>query len=121
MNTAWKCLSVAEFIDRCNWDSAPSSATARSRQESLANWQRLTTLEFFTLQNWSGRVVANGSTLVEVVFSKTLENSRFWQCFNWSGEREKPAPDRVESILEDTKVAIAAVEEFTLNDLSQLF
>ena len=120
MSTAWKRLSVAEFIDRCNWDCAPSDPQAIAlRQISLANWQLLTTQEFFALQNWSGRVA--GSTLAaEVVFDLTRESRQFWQCFNWRGEK-KLVPERVESILEDAKEAIAAVEEFTLNDLSQLF
>lgn len=119
MNTAWKRLSVAEFIDRCNWDCAPSSSKAIAERQSLANWQRLTTQKFFALQNWSGRVA--GLTLAEeVVFDLTRESRQFWQCFNWSGEK-KLVPERVESILEDAQEAIAAVEEFTLNDLSQLF
>ena len=117
MTTAWKRLSVAEFVYRCNWDCAPSSG-AIALERSLANWQRLTTQEFFALQNWSGRVA--GSILTdEVVFDLTLESKQFWQCFNWSGV--KVASERAESILEDAKEAIAAVEEFTLSDLSQLF
>ena len=118
MTTAWKRLSVAEFVDRCNWDYV-SSSQAIALERSLENWQRLTTQEFFALQNWSGQVVAGSTLAKEVVFDLTLESRQFWQCFNWSGA--KVASERVESILEDAQEAIAAVEEFTLNDLSQLF
>ena len=118
MSAAWKRLSVAEFVDRCNWDYV-SSSQAITLERSLENWQRLTTQEFFALQNWSGRV-ASSTLTEEVVFDLTLESKQFWQCFNWSGAKNL-SPERVESILKDAKEAIAAVEEFTLNDLSQLF
>jgi hypothetical protein len=50
-----------------------------------------------------------------------LASAQFWPCFNWLGEKEIPSPQKVEQILAQTKEAVAAVEEFTLNDLSQLF
>lgn len=129
---AWQCLHVQEFISQCNWENTalPVSATSVSvgqNRKSLASWQCLTTQDFFALSNWSGKGISLDPVddldhlNRKVAFDITLPSSQFWQCFNWSGAKETPAPQKIEQILEQTKEAIAEVEEFTLNDLSQLF
>jgi hypothetical protein len=125
---AWKCLSVKEFVSQCNWKNIALQASATSVAQGikiLTSWQCLTTQDFFALSNWSGKVVSvdglEQSAREQVTFALTLGSGQFWQCFNWSGEKETPAPQKVEQILAQTKEAIAAVEEFTLSDLSQLF
>ncbi|MEL6495383.1 MAG: hypothetical protein AAFQ41_09705 [Cyanobacteria bacterium J06623_7] len=128
MNTSWKCLTVAEFMARCNWlnlDVTSASAQTVSLSQSLVNWQILTIEEFFARENWSGKLTAvdavNQSLIATNTFDITAPNDLFWQCFNWQGEQTQPSPQQVESVLADTKAALAAVEEFSLNDLSQLF
>ncbi|NJK57338.1 MAG: hypothetical protein HC939_15695 [Pleurocapsa sp. SU_5_0] len=129
---AWQCLHVQEFISRCNWENTAISVSATSvsvgqSRKSLASWQCLTTQDFFALSNWSGKAISLDPVddldrlSRKVAFDITLPSGQFWQCFNWSGEKETPAPQKIEQILEQTKEAIAEVEEFTLNDLSQLF
>jgi hypothetical protein len=126
--TAWQCLSVKEFISQCNWKNIAlqaSTVSVAQRKNALTAWQCLRTEDFFALSNWSGKVVLvdglEQSTREQVTFALTLGSTQFWQCFNWSGEKEILTPQKVEQILEQTKEAVAAVEEFTLNDLSQLF
>ncbi|MEM6614253.1 MAG: hypothetical protein AAF652_18795 [Cyanobacteria bacterium P01_C01_bin.72] len=124
----WKCLSVEEFINQCNWENKRSPVEVESviqSREYLINWQSLTTNQFFALSNWSGQaLLANDVTLAvpeETAFALTLATNQFWQCFNWSGIKPTIAPQKVEQILKETESAIAEVAEFTLNDLSQLF
>jgi hypothetical protein len=124
----WQCLSVEEFISQCNWKNIalPTAATSvAQRRKDLTAWQCLTTEDFFALSNWSGKVVSVDVLELpareQVTFGLTLTSAQFWQCFNWLGEKEIPAPQKIEQILEQTKEAVAAVEEFTLNNLSQLF
>lgn len=128
MSSAWKCLPVQEFINQCNWENIPLEASAESiarLKQSLTNWQCLTSQDFFELNNWSGQVVfvdgLKQSGWSPKVLDLTSRTERFWHCFNWLGDKETVAPQKVEQILEDTEQAIAEVEEFTLNDLSQLF
>ncbi|MEL6580827.1 MAG: hypothetical protein AAFQ14_13840 [Cyanobacteria bacterium J06621_12] len=130
MNTipAWKCLSVAEFINQCNWKNNRSPARIRSaveQRKALTDWKSLTTKSFFALSNWSGQAfVPSDLTLAapaKTAFDLTFASNQFWQCFNWSGDKPALAPQKAEQILIQTEEAIAAVEEFTLNDLSQLF
>jgi hypothetical protein len=125
---AWQCLSVNEFISQCNWKNISFQALTTSvaqRKNVLTAWQCLTTEDFFALSNWSGKVVSvdglEQSAREQVTFAVTLTSAQFWPCFNWLGEKEIPSPQKVEQILAQTKEAVAAVEEFTLNDLSQLF
>lgn len=124
----WQCLRVEEFVEQCNWNNLPpqkSSKSVSQRRKSLESWQCLTAQDFFALSNWSGKVISvDDSAQLEreqFTFSTTLAATQFWQCFNWSGERAAPSPQKIEQILEETKEAIAEVEKFTLNNLSQLF
>ncbi|MEL7075209.1 MAG: hypothetical protein AAFY63_22765 [Cyanobacteria bacterium J06643_13] len=124
----WECLSVAEFVARCNWENAPSPTTVKSpiqTAKALAEWQCLTAADFFALSNWSGQTLReNGlisSDRAKAVFDLTSANAQFWQCFNWSGIKSSVEPQQAEQILKQTEEAIAEVEEFSLNDLSQLF
>lgn len=126
--TPWQCLRVEEFVEQCNWNNLPPQTSAKSlarRRQSLESWRCLTTEDFFALSNWSGKVISVDdlvqSEVEQVAFSTTLATAKFWQCFNWTGEQAAPSPQKIEQILEDTKEAIAEVEEFTLNNLSQLF
>jgi hypothetical protein len=127
----WQCLKVQEFVSQCNWENIAPQTSAQSvalRRKSLESWQCLTTKDFFALNNWSGKLgtvitadALEHSAREEFAFDMTLASGQFWQCFNWLGEKATPAPQKIEQIFEQTKEAIAAVEEFTLNDLSQLF
>lgn len=121
MNTTWQCLSVKEFVNECNWEGVLPT-TVSSQLQNLESWQCLTTQKFFSLSNWDGRLIfsAGDREVIEPTstFDLTLPSDRFWQCFNWSGDRPT---NRGDEVLEETKEIIAAVEEFTLNDLSQLF
>lgn|GEM_PF-6620863 len=126
MSNAWKCLPVREFIGQCNWENVTQDfADVAQFQQSLSNWQCLTSRDFFWLNNWSGQVVFTDglrqSGWQQQVFDLTLKTEGFWDCFNWLGEKETLAPTKIEQIIEHTEKAIAEVEEFTLNDLSQLF
>ena len=126
MSSAWKCLPVQEFIRQCNWEQTTLAKSAQSvikRQQSLSHWQRLTAQDFFNLHSWSGQAVVDGLELAtaSVDFSLTLGTGQFWQCFNWLGEKETLTAEKVEQIIEHTEEAIAQVQEFSLNDLSQLF
>lgn len=119
MNTTWQCLSVKEFVDECNWNGVLPTTVSLPKLPDLASWQCLTTQKFFSLSNWDGRLISLGDReAIEPTFDLTLANRQFWQCFNWSGDRQM---NRADKVLEETKEIIAAVEEFTLNDLSQLF
>jgi hypothetical protein len=124
----WQCLRVQEFVEQCNWNNLPPQTSAKfvaQRRQSLESWQCLTAQDFFALSNWSGKAISVDdlvqSEVEQVAFSTTLAAAQFWQCFNWTGEQAAPALQKIEQILEDTKEAIAEVEEFTLNNLSQLF
>jgi hypothetical protein len=124
----WQCWRVQEFVEQCNWNNLPPQTSAKSvaqRRKSLESWQCLTAQDFFALSNWSGKVISVDdlapSEVEQVTFSTTLATAQFWQCFNWTGEQAALSPQKIEQILEDTKEAIAEVEEFTLNNLSQLF
>lgn len=120
-STAWKCLSVTEFIDQCNWQGClPKSKTNTVKQYTSTSWQCLTTQEFFSLSNWDGRSLLADTSQVNVqpvAFDLILPTEQFWQCFNWSGEPQISQ----NQVIEDVKDIVDAVEEFTLNDLSQLF
>lgn len=144
---AWQCLSVREFIGVCNWENRAIARTPNSGDRisrSLSSWRCLTARDFFSLNNWSGKVVyaesSGQSTVVPVAFALTLPTERFWQCFNWTGKPNSSleAISEVDEAIEQAEEArkdvagvppvesieqeaIAAVEEFTLNDLSQLF
>lgn len=121
MNTTWQCLSVKEFVDECNWQGVLSTTVSLPKLPDLASWQCLTTQKFFSFSNWDGRLILASSdreNSVKQTFDLTLPNGQFWQCFNWSGDRPT---NRADEVLKETKEIIAAVEEFTLNDLSQLF
>jgi hypothetical protein len=124
----WQCLRVEEFVEQCNWNNLPPQTSAKSvaqRRKSLEFWRCLTAQDFFTLSNWSGKVItiddSAPSETEQVAFSTTLAATQFWQCFNWTGETAAPSPQKIGQVLEDAKEAIAEVEEFTLNNLSQLF
>ena len=119
MNTTWQCLSVKKFVDECNWQGLLPT-TVNSPQVDLSSWQCLTTQKFFSLSNWDGRLIFSKSDRENSIkqFDLTLTNGQFWQCFNWSGDRPT---NRADEVLKETKEIIAAVEELTLNDLSQLF
>lgn len=129
IDTAWKCLSVEDFIGKCNWENISIQKIARP-QKSLASWQCLSTQYFFELNNWTGVIISDDieqQDLIkqEVAFDLTLTTSNFWQYFNWSGKLdnilEKKVGEKVEKTIEDTEKIIAVVEEFTLNNLTQLF
>lgn len=126
-DAAWQCLSVREFIGKCNWDGAIAVLSQPSdRLNFLTAWQCLTTRDFFTLNNWSGTAVYAEDSVVNKtpVFSLTLPTNQLWQCFNWSGisSNSSEISEEIEQeVIEQAEEAIAAVEEFTLNDLSQLF
>lgn len=132
MNTTatWKCLSVKEFIGQCNWENKSIAASADSRarlKNALAVWRCLKVADFFSLNNWTGKAVyADGEGEIDrpqIVFSLTLPTSQIWQCFNWTGESDEinSTLNAIEETIQDTEEVIAAVERFTLNDLSQLF
>lgn len=134
MNTiaAWKCWSVKEFIGQCNWDKsiAPSADSRARLQNALTAWRCLRAADFFSLNNWSGTAIyadrEGELNKPQVAFSLTLPTGQIWQCFNWSGESDEinssnSTLDAIDEAIQDTEEAIAAVEEFTLNDLSQLF
>lgn len=131
MNTiaAWKCWSVKEFIERCNWDKsiAPSADSRVNLKQALTAWRCLRAADFFSLNNWSGTAIYTDHKgeidKPQVAFSLTLPTNQIWQCFNWSGESDEvnSTLDAIDEAIQDTEEAIAAVEEFTLNDLSQLF
>ena len=128
MSSTWKCLSVGDFVSQCNWSQITLETSGRSlvqRQQSLGNWQCLTIRDFFALHNWSGKAGLTESIEVNpnVVpdFCLTLPTRQFWQCFSWSGAKSSPAPDKVDQIIEATEKTIAEVQDFSLNDLSQLF
>lgn len=124
----WQCLRVEEFVEQCNWNNLPLQTSTKSvakRRKSLEAWRCLTTDDFFALSNWSGKVISvddpGQPEREQVAFSTTLAAAQFWQCFNWTGETAAPSPQKIGQVLEDAKEAIAEVEEFTLNNLSQLF
>ena len=129
IETAWKCLSVGEFISRCNWENITLTSVNSVIQyrESLKFWQCLTSQYFFSHNNWSGQVVSVDSLQLPniskeiAVFDVTLASDRFWQCFNWSGQQNISPIDRQSQTIEAAEELIEAVEEFTLKDLSQLF
>ena len=131
IGNAWQCLSVAEFIDQCNWENSSIKVSDDfskvTLKQSLAAWQCLTTQDFFILNNWSGQVIFSDnleqadSIKQAVIFDVTSSNDRFWQCFNWTGKFDDVAEIVTDKIIKDTEEIIAAAEEFTLNDLSQLF
>jgi hypothetical protein len=127
----WQCLQVQEFVSQGNWENIAPQTSAKSVaqcRKSLESWECLTTEDFFIFSNWSGKldrvIAADGiepSGSEQFAFDMTLASGQFWQCFNWLGEKATPTPEKIEQIFEQTKEAIAAVEEFTFNDLSQLF
>jgi hypothetical protein len=124
----WQCLRVEEFVEQCNWKNLPPQTSAKSiaqRRKSLESWRCLTAQDFFALSNWSGKAISADDFVEpdkeQIPFSMTLVAAQFWQCFNWTGEQAAPSPQKIVQVLEDAKEAIAEVEEFTLNNLSQLF
>ncbi len=130
IKTVWKCLSVEEFIGKCNWENISLAESANSviqQQKSLISWQCLTAQDFFSLNNWSGqRIFVNSSQQQDIskaslIFDLTFDPARFWQCFNWTGQQNLSSDNRIDEVIEEAQELVDAVEEFTLNDLSQLF
>lgn len=127
-DAAWQCLFVDEFISRCNWKNVlpQTSADSAIQLKSLASWQCLTAQNFFALNNWTGQVIFSDTfeqrelTKQTIIFDLTLVTRQFWQCFNWSKNSSYIVNQADEAIENAIEVAVA-VEEFTLNDLSQLF
>ena len=120
MSSIWQ-LSVKEFVDKCNWNGVLPTTVGSPGIQDLADWQCLTTQKFFSLSNWDGRLIFSSGdriTAIERAFDLTLPSGQFWHCFNWSCDRPT---NRADEVLQETQEIIAAVEEFTLNDLSQLF
>ena len=128
IKATWKCLSVEEFIGKCNWENISLAEPANSviqHQKSLVSWQCLTAQEFFSLNNWSGKIFAYSSQQqdidrVSLIFDLTLNPTRFWHCFNWTGQNLASA-ELIDDVIEEAQKLVNAAEEFTLNDLSQLF
>lgn len=134
LNTAWKCLLVEDFVSKCNWDNLPLQKPElpflNRPKKALTSWQSLLAEDFFSLNNWSGQTTyANNledvaqQDLVEpsIVFDLTLTTEQFWQCWNWSGKLNTFKTTEVEETINQADKVIAAVDEFTLNNLSQLF
>ena len=130
IKAAWQCLSVDDFISKCNWENIFQKPPANSvvpHQKSLKSWQCLTAQNFFRLNNWSGQnIVANLFELPGIsheipVFDLTFTPDQFWQCFNWSKEHSPSLAEKRDQAIEEAEEVIEAVEEFTLKDLSQLF
>ncbi len=126
-DAAWQCLSVDEFINRCNWNVLPQiSADSAIQLKSLASWQCLTAQNFFALNNWTGQVILSNTfeqreiTKQTIIFDLTLVTRQFWQCFNWS-ENSSHTVNQADEAIENAIGAVVAIEKFTLNDLSQLF
>ncbi|MEM9507188.1 MAG: hypothetical protein AAGA16_05795 [Cyanobacteria bacterium P01_E01_bin.35] len=132
-NVSWKCLPVKDFIAQCNWENISlklpqlASSNVIKPKSPLESWQCLTTQDFFGLNNWSGQVIFDDDQeqheLIKeaFVFDVTVPLAQFWQCFNWSGISEVTSEIKEERIIKETEEIIAEVEEFTLNNLSQLF
>ncbi len=128
-DTAWQCFSVDEFISQCNWNNVLPQASVHSATKSrfLASWQCLIAQDFFALNNWSGQVIFANTfeqhevTKQTVSYDVTLALSQFWQCFDWSGKSPNYTVTKADRAIENAVEVIVAVEEFTLNDLSQLF
>jgi len=130
---AWKCLSVASFLDSCNWQGLPPKLEIDSLNrlnESLEFWQCFSSQKFFSLNNWNGEVllvnssedaISSGDVTETIDFSLTLPTAKFWQFFAWSG-RVGLSP---EVIVADAPKSInhlpPSTKELTLQDLSQLF
>ncbi|MEM8719152.1 MAG: hypothetical protein AAGE84_07560 [Cyanobacteria bacterium P01_G01_bin.39] len=133
IDAAWKCLTVKDFINQCNWENLPpkSSVSASSQeikpQNLLESWQCITTQDFFGLNNWSGQVIFSEHLEQEAITKETFvcdfryPTVQFWKCFNWLGSPNITPEAKVDKIINDTEEIIAEVEEFTLNNLSQLF
>lgn len=126
-DAAWQCLSVDEFISRCNWNVLPQiSADSAIQLKSLASWQCLTTQNLFALNNWTGQVILSDTfeqreiTKQTIIFDLTLVTRQFWQCFNWSKNSSRTV-NQADEAIENAIEAVVAIEKFTLNDLSQLF
>lgn len=128
--TAWQCLSVDEFVSKCNWENILQQTAVNSltqQGKSLTAWQCLTAQDFFCFNNWSGE--ANHIDLFDLqdisktssVFDITSTPKQFWQCFNWSGQHNLSSIERSEAALTGAEELVDAVEEFTFNNLSQLF
>lgn len=132
-NVSWKCLPVKDFIAQCNWENISSklpelaSSNVIKPKSPLESWQCLRTQDFFSFNNWSGQVIFDDDQeqqeLIKeaFVFDVTAPSAQFWQCFNWSGIFEVASEIKEERIIKETEEIIAEVEEFTLNNLSQLF
>ncbi|MEM8674823.1 MAG: hypothetical protein AAGF83_13260 [Cyanobacteria bacterium P01_G01_bin.67] len=132
-NVSWKCLPVKDFIAQCNWENISlklpqlASSNVIKPKSPLESWQCLTTQDFFSFNNWSGQVIFDDDQeqheLIKeaFVFDVTVPLAQFWQCFNWSGISEVTSEIKEERIIKETEEIIAEVEEFTLNNLSQLF
>lgn len=126
-NAGWKCLSVREFIGQYNWENilpqADSEAIALVRK-TWATWRIVKAEEFFAFNNWEGSATFIDSSGINlepaVVFDLTLPTGQLWRCFNWSGESNNSS-NKIDEIIQNAEEAVAAAEEFTLNDLSQLF
>ncbi len=130
IKTVWKCLSVEEFIGQCNWENISLAESANSviqQQKSLVSWQCLTAQDFFSLNNWSGqRIFVNSSQQQDIskaslIFDLTSNPDQFWQCFNWTEQQNSSSEELIDDVIEEAQKLVNVVEEFTLNDLSQLF
>ncbi len=131
IDIAWEPLSVEEFLDNCNWvgwspqmlsEVAEVSESIERLKFSLIDWKSLKTQDFFASNNWNGLAILPGEVDSAIaieeshIFSLTLTNRDFWQCFSWLGPINLPSNTTSES----DEVTNAAAE-FTLKDLSQLF
>ncbi|MEM7590480.1 MAG: hypothetical protein AAF383_02975 [Cyanobacteria bacterium P01_A01_bin.83] len=133
IDVAWQCLTVKDFINQCNWEnlspklSVSDSLQVIKAQSLLESWQCITTQDFFGLNNWSGQVIFSDNLEQKVITKETFvcnfiyPTAKFWKCFNWLGSPAMASESKVDEIIEDTAEIIAEVEEFTLNNLSQLF
>lgn len=134
---AWKCLSVASFLDSCNWQGLPPKLEVNSLDrlnESLEFWQCFSSQKFFSLNNWNGKpllvnsyedAIASADVSESIAFSLTLPTAKFWQFFSWSGRvdlsPEVIVADIPKNINKNINHLPTPTKELTLQDLSQLF
>ena len=124
---SWRCLTARDFFSLYNW-SGKAVYVESSRQSiaPVAFTLTLPTDRFWQCFNWTGKANSSLGAISEVDEAiEYAEEARKAKRGGLGGFPHEPSLQEdvagVPPVKSIEQEAIAAVEEFTLNDLSQLF
>lgn len=119
--SAWKYLTVREFLEEYDWSgqkSAQATATGiHSTASKTVAWQRQTVQTFFRQLNWDGHPVEQQEFVSSPQqFSTRLTVNNFFKFFAWEGQ---PTIAAIPDIPKSSPINLE--DDLNLNDFSDMF